>query len=208
MIDYVNTEIVQYSENIPSNVPTFNEAYPYTLPPNFNAEGTGNFGNKRSYIMRIVTDFSLSSEVVSEFSLESDTIYAFLITHYQNITFREQSAIDYVGVCYYGFTGYNVDIVDGNEVPRQGVGNGTYIRIPFDDLPVGIVAPFGHGVSSINGTDIYWLYNLGDYLTYNGVSFSDLLNKDINGVSLLSLMFGVGFFIYVGWVVLKWVIPL
>lgn len=55
-------------------------------------------------------------------------------------------------------------------------------------------------------TDIYWLYDLGKTLVTTNLLFN-LLNINIGGTNLVTLLFGGGFILYVSWVVVKWIIP-
>ena len=198
MVDNTNTEIVAYTDNL-----TFNEAYPSTLPMLYNKSYTNAFVNNvyLAFDMR-VTDSYISSDShwVTELRAEP-RIYAFLIRQFGSDRITENDALSIVGVCYYVLTPLNV-----NGGGDGGI-DGTYLRIAKADIPTDIVNPFA-GNLNVKGEDIFWLYNLGEALTFRAVSFSDILNFEIGGYNLLSLLFSTGFLVYMGWAIVKWVIPL
>lgn len=54
---------------------------------------------------------------------------------------------------------------------------------------------------------IMFLYTVGQQLVGASTFFTDVLTFNIGGVSLFTILFGGGFLVYVGWVVVKWLIP-
>lgn len=60
----------------------------------------------------------------------------------------------------------------------------------------------------IGGTDIYWLYNLGNYILLNVADLNAFLNRSVLGGSLSYFMFGAGFIVFATWAIIKWVNPL
>lgn len=59
-------------------------------------------------------------------------------------------------------------------------------------------------VPSPSGDGVGWLYNFGQFLTTQVGAFSDILNLEISGHSVIYLMCTSGFMIYASWVVIKW----
>lgn len=62
--------------------------------------------------------------------------------------------------------------------------------------------------STINGEDVYLLYNLGQYLNSFTTGAYDLFNYKIGGIPLFQLMFGSGFFLALGWLIIKFIVPI
>lgn len=63
------------------------------------------------------------------------------------------------------------------------------------------------GSSTILGTDVIWLYNVGSALFSSADLVNDVLAFNIGGTNLITLLFTGGFLVYMGWVVVKWLIP-
>lgn len=61
---------------------------------------------------------------------------------------------------------------------------------------------------SIDGNEgfLFWLYRFGQNLLEN-TFIIDLLNFRIGDTTLINLIFGAGFIMYVSWVVVKWAVP-
>ncbi len=58
------------------------------------------------------------------------------------------------------------------------------------------------------GTDVIWLYNFGNALASMGDSINGILNFEVGGYNFFYLILGSGFFLYMGWCIIKWFIPL
>lgn len=58
-----------------------------------------------------------------------------------------------------------------------------------------------------NSQPLNFLYDFGTKVVSSSETVYDVLNYQIGGYSLLSLLFGSGFLVFLGWVVVKWVIP-
>lgn len=52
-----------------------------------------------------------------------------------------------------------------------------------------------------------WLVNFGQYLVEASSTFFDLLNIKIGQYTLFDIIFGSGFLIVCGWILIKWIIP-
>lgn len=63
------------------------------------------------------------------------------------------------------------------------------------------------GSSTILGTDVIWLYNVGSALFSSADLVNDVLAFNIGGTNLITLLFTGGFLIYMGWAVVKWLLP-
>lgn len=90
---------------------------------------------------------------------------------------------------------------------RKGIVTKDYIYMtlyaPEDYKPPEIIQ------GGIEGNEtITFLYNTGQQLSGTGSWLSTILNYKIGDYNLLSLMIGGGFIVYMGWVVLKWIIPI
>lgn len=195
MLDYVPTEIVAYAEENVVDI-TFNEAYPSVLPFLFNGYITNSFG--RHYYE---FDFAISSgnnvlsadsSLVQDFpELSGSLVYCFCIRQRDSNLYSLSDIRNSIGVCYYVFVENNGD---------------EYWRLPYSDIPEGIEDPFGSSGVIVSGDDVIWLYNFGDFLISNSSSVFEVLNYNVNGVSLLSVFFGAGFITYVGWVLFKFLV--
>lgn len=80
------------------------------------------------------------------------------------------------------------------------------IRVFNEYLPDGYSSTLDD-LSSLGGSDIYWLYNVGSSLVGISGTINEFLNIQIGGHNLVTVLFGSGFLIYVSWVIVKWVIP-
>lgn len=134
-------------------------------------------------------------------------IIEFMVTKYSasipsnNRTLFLNKNLDRIDRCYYIIGGYTYDIVP---LP-------TFYRISKDDVlkfctnePVSSLTP-----KPFNGRDVQLLYNFGRTVYhFSATALTRLLEFDVGGINLLSLFFGTGFIIYVGWVILKFTIPL
>lgn len=193
MFDYCNTEIVVYADDL-----TFDQAYPRYLNffPNGDYETVdGTF--YYTFDFRVAGgDNKLPSggTVAGMFpELVGTTIYAFLIRSRGDVGYSMQEILEGIGVCYYVLR------------PLSSSDIGQYIRLTQSDIPMGIVNPFSESMSF--GEDVFFLYDFGRLLTFNAVDFTSLLNYGIKDFNLFSFLFTSGFLIYMGWVVLKFVIP-
>lgn len=63
------------------------------------------------------------------------------------------------------------------------------------------------GSSTILGTDVIWLYNVGSALFSSADIVNEILAFNIGGTNLITLLFTGGFLLYMGWTVVKWFIP-
>ena len=88
----------------------------------------------------------------------------------------------------------------------QSVDYYAWVRVPMDYLPDNYSSPFD-SLTFIGGTDIYWLYNFGSSIIGSSSVINTILNYRIGDYNLVTLLFGGGFVIYLGWVVIKWIIP-
>lgn len=61
--------------------------------------------------------------------------------------------------------------------------------------------------STLNGEDVYLLYNFGQYLNSFTAGAYDLFKYEIEGVPLFQLVFGSGFFLALGWIIVKFITP-
>lgn len=197
MIDYVNTEIVQYADVLP----TFDACYPSIIYGPLLVQNVS--GVEVSYDMRIsynslgiVCTLEEGGRIATDWpELVGDTIYGFSVVNYGG-RFLSDDERKAIGTCYYVVA------------PRSSPTNLVYWRLTLSDIPDNIVDPFLGGGGLISGSDIFWLYSLGNFL-FSNISFAtNLLNFSISGYNFISLLFGAGFLIYVGWCVTKWFIPL
>ena len=87
-----------------------------------------------------------------------------------------------------------------NVVSSEGV---TLYRITADDFTPDTAGDF----EIPSDDDVFFLYKLGQLICNSGMSFKDLLGIEINGSGLFYILFFGGFTVYVGWCIVKWVIP-
>lgn len=194
MIDYVPTEIVVYADDIQlyADYPTFDEAYPYILDYYYNISSPD--GVSRTFDM-YPTGTKLKSGgqiATTDPDLIGTEIYGFLIYVYEDKFFTTKQANVNIGVCYY--------------VLRQsgGLDQGKYLRLSLSDVQISDPSnPFQGGSFVVKGEDVNWLYNLGSVLVSKTADIYDLLNFEVLGYNLISIMFGVGFIVYAGIVIKK-----
>lgn len=82
---------------------------------------------------------------------------------------------------------------------------GGYFTIPEEYFPQDYIPPVIDSIT-IDGSDIYWLYNFGRFLASSGNRLDDILNFRIGSTNLITLIFA-GFTVYMGWTIIKWAIP-
>lgn len=125
-------------------------------------------------------------------------LFAFILRAIDETYYRESEVLANIGVCYYVITDYTNDF-----------GLPYYYKLTKSDIPTDIKNPYTGGITiSLEGDDIYWLYNFGSSLVSSSSFLGSLLNFNIGSYNLLGLLFGSGFIVYLGWVVVKWVVPL
>lgn len=79
--------------------------------------------------------------------------------------------------------------------------------IPSEFIPEDYTKPI-FGLQQINNTDVFFLYNLGEQLVDFSSMAASVLNFEIGGFSLITLLLSGGFLLYMSWVVIKWFVPL
>lgn len=206
MIDYVNSDYAIYAEASDTPVALSDDNnlslysyfmyYPSSVSTNdiyTTASGGTDTGGKqfRTY------PFSLSTVTVQD-SYWREKIYPLLPEDFKNqvpatttyhLLYSAQLINEYSDNLIYGC------------VYIQYVGTGDYIRL---DNYLGLdIAPETPNYND----DIFFLYDLGQKILSNNL-IEQLLNFDINGSTFFDLLFGGGFIVFVGWCIIKWVIPL
>lgn len=193
MVDTVPYEIVSYSDGFSLS---FDEAYPI----NQLATLTVNFEGKTYYYDMSPTESFLPSGgtlATTVPQLVGNRLFAFILRAIDGTYYKESEILSTVGVCYYVIS----DITNDFGFPY-------YYKITKSDIPPDIKNPYTGGVDfNLEGDDIYLLYNFGSSLVNSSSFLGSLLNYKIGGYNLLGLLFGGGFLVYVGWSVVKWVIP-
>lgn len=199
MIDYCDTEIVAYADDFSLS---FDEAYPCRYISTLSVKGDYGYGY-HSYIYdlegteAVLTAGGTVAETFPQYV--GNRIFAIVLTVYDNEMLKRSEVLETIGVCYYVVTDSTTDF-----------GFPIYLKLTKSDLPSDINNPFnsnGGFLLDLEGDDIYWLYNLGSSLVNSSSFIGSLLNFKIGNYNLLGLLFGSGFMIYVGWVVVKWIIP-
>lgn len=194
MIDYVPTEIVAYADDFPL---TFDEAYPLRmLSTTIVKYENSTYGYDIAPTNSVLgSDGTLAAQIPE---LVGNRIFGFILRTLDGVYYKQSEVLNSVGVCYYVIS----DAVDDLGLP-------IYYKLTKSDIPSNIENPFGSDIFfDFEGDDIYWLYNLGSSLVSSSSFVGSLLNFKIGNYNLLGLLFGGGFIVYVGWVIVKWVIPL
>lgn len=89
-----------------------------------------------------------------------------------------------------------------------GTREGEFLNyVPSEFIPDDYTKPI-FGFHQIDNTDVFFLYNLGEQLVNFSSMAASVLNFEIGGFSLISLLLSGGFLLYMSWVVIKWFIPL
>lgn len=78
--------------------------------------------------------------------------------------------------------------------------SGRYWTVPTSEFP-----PMS---ADLEGDGVVWLYNFGSFLTTQSVWFNDILNFEIGGHKLVYLMASSAIFVYMGWCVVKFFVPI
>lgn len=60
----------------------------------------------------------------------------------------------------------------------------------------------------LEGEGVYWLASVGQLVIKYANKFEDIINFKINGYSFLTLVSTTGFLLYMGWTIVKWIIPI
>lgn len=76
---------------------------------------------------------------------------------------------------------------------------GCCITIPPEEFVLSIPLDFS--------SPLAFLYTFGEFLSENVISVGDLFTFTIGGHSFFEVLFSTGFIVYMGWTILKWVIP-
>lgn len=199
---------------------TFQEIYPYYLPfpllsVNYNIYYPGKGANdvkqiKIAYDMIPLDDSQgvWTDESVSKWHLVDNTVYAVIAFRINGTFYSAEDITNNIGICYYGMiksTG------NGNDVYFDQIGyrTGTLINLEKEDVEnAGLTYnPFEEGGTTFNGNNWFeFLANLGKDLILDS-GLSSILEFQIGGYNLISLIFGGGFIIYATWVIAKWIIP-
>lgn len=183
MVDYVA---------VVASIPSFSEVYPsittlrsiQSIPDSsYNYAFTGDL-----YAQYVVGTFSPECNGYS--------IVAFKMLKYEGVFYDDYE------VCYYIMfpAGLNNGASD-----FQSSDIGLWRCTSSDVSSMSFHNPFGDPAVE-NPGGVYWLYYWGDYLL-NGFFLVDLLNYEVGNTNLFSLIITSGFLVYMGWALLKWVIP-
>lgn len=170
-------------------------------------ESTYNFTNVSSVSSLITSHFSPASYnrfttssviyecYVSYFGIGSDTS-----THSPLLNLDPNSSVHDYGSRTCSYT--QSRSVTGNfQFAFYSAGSSLSSYIPDDYEP-----PI-FGSSTILGTDVIWLYNVGSALFSSAGVVNEILAFNIGGTNLITLLFTGGFLIYMGWTVVKWFLP-
>lgn len=96
-------------------------------------------------------------------------------------------------------SGYSFYAVPDNVI-QSFADSGYPIQDPFQKNPS------DDGLIYNENSIVSWLYNIG-YKLFVDNPVAELLSFEIGGYSLVSILVGAGFSVYVTWVVTKWIIP-
>lgn len=198
MLDYVPTEIVAYADTSSSDI--FSYDYLYPDPLKFNGSTSKFQIYKDNYLLYYTVsvpfdftpaDYDWNSNVSSNSVCWKITFVGYSL--YVNGTYSDYYTVDY------NYSGYYFDkgVDDGSII----VGEQILYRCPFDLTP--------NKAPNINaGSDIEFLYNIGSSVVELGSGINGILNYEVAGNNIMSLIFSSTIFIYIGWTVAKWLIPL
>ena len=78
--------------------------------------------------------------------------------------------------------------------------------IPSEFIPDDYIKPV-FGFQSVQNTDVFFLYNLGEQLVNFSSTAASVLNFEIGGFSLITLLLSGGFLLYMNWAIIKWFLP-
>lgn len=79
--------------------------------------------------------------------------------------------------------------------------------LPSEFIPTNYVAPSSLIAPFDTSSSLSFLYTFGEFLSNTASDFEDILNLQVGSTNLWVLLFGSGFLIYAGWVIIKFVIP-
>lgn len=93
--------------------------------------------------------------------------------------------------------------------PEKDIPNVSSALIPFPYFRECLSDDFLNNIlpNPVPDNPILFLYTVGKQLVDGSTFFMDVLTFNIGGVSLFTIVFGGGFLVYVGWVIVKWFIP-
>lgn len=144
---------------------------------------------------RFTTFSSIYECYVSYFGIGSDGS-----THEPLLTLDPSSSVHDYGSRTCSYTS-SYSVTGSHQFSFYSAGSSLSTYIPNDYSP-----PI-FGSSTILGTDVIWLYNVGSALFSSADLVNDILSFNIGGTNLITLLFTGGFLIYMGWAVVKWMIP-
>lgn len=186
--------------------PTFQEAYPVRLPFFYNGVYSVELPSSnpfyrvdRRYTLEIVQTldgFTIPSWL-TDLGVTSSTVYAFTLHSAGDFVASPEWYASHEKYCYYMFT-ESYDMNGG-----LSGGRGVYLRMQSSDLEL-VVPPSG---SPVQGEDVYFLYSLGQNLVSFANQVYSILVTPIGNTTLINLLLGSGFTLYISWVIFKWVIP-
>lgn len=237
MIDYVNTEIVAYADELPSN------AYDI-FPFYFKVDGENGFKNFQYnytveyYILRYTNYriFDLSfcdgyginffpvpynpDPETGELPDNVEDLQYVMGLVVKSITFNNGSVYEYTyedSVKTFG--GQYVSLCVDKDALNAGNSEYYFVKIPTNYIwviPADFPVTDRYHPTDFETTydkpyaseDIYFLYDIGQLLISKLPSISEILNFRIGNQPFITLLFGGGFIIYIGWSVFKWFVPL
>ena len=215
----LNTEYILMAEDKTFDY-TFEEIYPYYLPfpllsvaYNIYYPGKGASNVKQikiAYDMIPLEDYQgvWTDESVSKWHLIDNTVYAVTAFRINDTFYSAEEIANSIGICYYGMIESRSN---GNDVYFDQIGyrTATLVNLEKEDIEnAGLTYnPFTNEGTTFNGENWFeFLANLGKDLTIES-GLSSILELQIGGYSLISLIFGAGFIVYAVWVIAKWAIP-
>lgn len=79
--------------------------------------------------------------------------------------------------------------------------------LPSEFIPNNYVAPSTLIAPFDTSSSLSFLYTFGEFLSGTASDFEDILNLQVGSTNLWTLIFGSGFLIYAGWIIIKFIIP-
>lgn len=114
------------------------------------------------------------------------------------------STVDFSSAEWYRIAGIRPYLTSKKDIPNVSIALRPfpYFRTCLSDDFLNNILP-----NPVPDNPILFLYTVGQQLVGASTFFTDVLTFNIGGVSLFTILFGGGFLVYVGWVIVKWLIP-
>lgn len=171
----------------------------------FNSETSSCFLRTLSSLSGLTAqDLSLNyfSDSISSGRAYAHFYYCYKVVQYAGI--YGNSTVEFSSAEWYRLAGVRPYVESEKDIP-----NVSTALVPFPYFRSCLPDDFLSNIlpNSVPDNPILFLYTVGKQLVGGSTFFMDVLTFNIGGVSLFTVIFGGGFLVYVGWVIVKWFIP-